>query len=88
MLSGVKPPETLLPALIVQRQVRADDLPAIAPVGGDVDVLTADVDLVVIVRRNQNREFPIEPVFHFGCRSAFRAFRPHFDIARLVLRSS
>ena len=37
-------------ALVVARQVRADDLPTIAAVGGDVHKLAADIDFVVVVR--------------------------------------
>ena len=46
MLSGVRPPEMLLPRLVVQRQVGADHLPALAAVGRAVHVLAADVDRV------------------------------------------
>ena len=36
-----------LPALVVERQIRADDLPSLAAVRRHVDVLAADVDAVM-----------------------------------------
>jgi len=43
MLSGVSPSGNLLAALVVARQVRTDDLPAIAAVGGDVHKLASHI---------------------------------------------
>ena len=50
--------------LVVERQVRADHLPALAAVGRAVHVLAADVDRVVIVRRDVQRRVPHEAVPH------------------------
>ena len=52
----------LLLALVVERQVRTDLLPALAAVGRLMDELAAGVDLVVIVRRDVERRVPDEAV--------------------------
>ena len=72
-------------ARVVARQVRADDSPAIAAVGGDVHVLAAHINLVVVVRRNGHRKFPVEPVLHLGGGGSGDVFRPHFHFSRLMI---
>src|SRR5262249_20225645 len=59
-----EPAGALLLALVVERQIRTDLLPALTAVGRLMDELTADVDLVVIVRRNVERRVPDEAVLH------------------------
>src|SRR6476659_5497042 len=53
-------PGASLFTLVVRGEIRADQHPRLAAVGRLVDVLTADVDSVVIVRRDGNREGPVE----------------------------
>src|SRR6185503_243697 len=72
----------LLPRLVVQRQIRADHLPALSAVGGLMHVLAADVDLVVVVRRNRQRHRPVEPVLQIG-GNAVGLIRPDLDVAGL-----
>src|SRR5262249_20349294 len=79
---GRQAARALLPALVVQRDVGADLLPALAAVGRLMQVLAADVNLVVIVRRDVERRVPHEPVFQIRGRSV-RILRPHFDVAQL-----
>ena len=73
----------LLPALVVQREVRTDLLPALTAVGRLVHVLAADVDSVPIVRRDRKRRRPHESILQIR-RYAVGIVRPHFDIARLA----
>src|SRR5262249_59606862 len=47
--------------------------------------LAADIHLVVIVRRNCQREFPVESVLHFGRGGAASLLGPDLDVARLVI---
>ncbi len=49
---------------VVERQIRADHLPALTAVGRPVDVLAADVDRVVVVRRDVERRVPHEAILH------------------------
>ena len=83
MLSGVRPPEIVQMRLVVQRQVRADLLPALPAVRRPVDVLAARVDRVVIVRRDGDRKRPVEAILHVTGRRADGDFRPYLDFAHL-----
>ena len=74
--------ESLL-AFVVLSQIGADDLPAIAAVGCLMNELTADVNLVVIVRRDRQRHRPHETILEICSDFAANIFRPHFDIASL-----
>src|SRR5262245_46725529 len=47
-----------------------------------MDVLTGDVDLVAIVRRNMERRVPQEPVLQVG-RWTVGVLGPHLDVAHL-----
>ena len=69
--------------LVVQRQVRADLLPALAAVRRPVDVLAARVDRVVIVRRDGDRKRPVEAILHVAGRRADGDLRPDLDFAHL-----
>src|SRR5262245_51107865 len=73
----------LLAALFVQREVGADLLPALAAVARLMEILAADVNLVVIVRRNMERRVPDEPVFQISGR-AIRVVGPDFHVAHLA----
>ena len=64
MLSGVRPPELPCAALVVEREVGPDHLPALAAVARAMHVLAADVDRVVVVRRDVERRVPHEAVLH------------------------
>ena len=75
----------LLPALVVAGQVGADDLPAIPTVRRDVDILAAHVNFIVIVRRNRNRELPVESVLCLRGAGSGNIFGPDLDLARLVI---
>src|SRR5262249_53777892 len=70
---------------VVAGEIGADDLPGVALIGGDVDVLAAHVYLVVIVRRNRQRELPIEAVLDLGRGGAAGLLGPDLDVARLVI---
>ena len=70
-------------AAVVQRQVRADHLPALAAVAGAVHVLAAHVHGVVVVRRDVDRRVPDEAVAH-ARRRAPALLRPHLDGAVLA----
>src|SRR5262249_6493158 len=72
-------------ALVVARQVRTDDLPAVAAVGGYMHVLAADVHLVMVVRRDRDRELPVEAILDFGGGRAGDGFRPDLDVAVLAV---
>src|SRR5579864_2022043 len=74
----------LLARLVVQGEVGADHLPGGAGVGGLVDVLAADVDAVVVVRGDGQRERPEEAVLQVGGRPAGRPPGPDLDAARGV----
>ena len=74
-----------MPTLVVSRQVRTYNLPAIPAVCGHVDILTAHVNLIVVVWRNGDREFPVEPVLHFCGAGPGNIFGPHLDVARLSI---
>src|SRR6185295_1743813 len=69
-------------ALVIERDVRTDLLPALTAVDRLVQVLAADVDLVVIVRRDVERRVPDEAVLQIR-RDAVRVVGPHFDVAAL-----
>src|SRR6202023_2976610 len=74
----------LLARLVVQGEVGADHLPGGAAVRGLVDVLAADVEPVVVVRGDGQRERPEEAVFQVGGRPAGRPPGPDLDAARGV----
>src|SRR5439155_478390 len=75
----------LLPALVVSCEIGTDDFPGVAAVGGDVDVLAADVNAGMIVRRNGDGELPVEAVFQFGGSGSAGLLGPHFHVARLAI---
>ena len=72
-----------LPLAVVGGQVRADLLPALAAVRGAVDMLAAHIDGVAVVRREEQREDPLEPVAQRLRRPAHRALRPHLHLPEL-----
>src|SRR5262249_4769725 len=74
----------LLPRRVALRQVRTDHLPALTAVDRAVNVLAAGVDRVVIVRRNRQRERPVEPVLRTGGSRADGHLGPDFHLARLA----
>src|SRR5262249_47175408 len=49
--------------LVVARQVRADDLPAISSIRGYVHVLAAHIHLIMVVGRDGDGELPVEAIF-------------------------
>src|SRR5215471_7149619 len=71
--------------LVVAGQVRADDLPAVAAVGGYVHVLAAHVHLIMVVRRDRDRELPVEAILDFGGGRAGDGLRPDLDVAVLAV---
>ena len=70
-------------ALVIQSQIGTDHLPAISAVGGLMNELAADVDLVVIVRRNRQGHCPDKTILEIASGLAADIFGPHFDISRL-----
>ena len=70
--------------LVAARQVRADDLPALAPVVGPEDVLPRDVEHVRVVRREDYGVRPLEPVLVVLHARAPLVLRPDRDDARLA----
>src|SRR5439155_7887227 len=62
---------------------RADHLPTVSTVSCLVNELAADVNLVVIVRRNCERHRPHETILEICSDFAANIFRPHFDVASL-----
>src|SRR5262249_10965375 len=72
-----------LAALVVERDIGTDLLPALTAVGGLMQVLTADVDPVVIVRRDVERRVPEEPVLQIRRRPVL-LIRPYFAVAHLT----
>ena len=59
-------------------------MPAVAAVGRLMNELTADVNLVVIVRRDRQRHGPDKTIFQISRHVAARIIRPHFNVARLA----
>ena len=82
MLSPVSPPERTHPAAVVQRQVRADHLPALPAVPRAVYVLAPHVDRLVVVRGDVDRGVPDEAVADAGGRPA-ALLGPYLDGAVL-----
>src|SRR5205814_6788102 len=74
----------LLLALVVERQIRADHLPALAAVRRHVDELAARVNAVVIVRRDRQRHRPHEAELHVRRREPDGALRPDLYVLRLA----
>ena len=68
---------------IVNGQVGADRLPAGAAVAGLEHFLRRDIQRVPVVRREDDREGPLEPVRHVGCRVAVVIVEPHGHVAGL-----
>src|SRR5215213_4848860 len=70
---------------VVPSQIRADDLPTAAEVGRAEKDIAGDIELVRGMRREQNREGPIEPVLEaLRADSPTIQFRPDRDIADLA----
>src|SRR5215831_123718 len=82
IVAGQPARESLL-APVVQRQIGTDFLPAVAAVSRLMHVLAADIDFVVIVRRDRQRHSPDKTIFQIGRDLTANVFRPHFYIARL-----
>ncbi len=82
---GSEPAGNSLPAFVVARQVGTDNLPAIAAISCDVHKLAAHINLVVIVRRNRDREFPVKPILHFRRGCSGNVHRPNLDFAGLAI---
>src|SRR5437899_5406233 len=74
----------LLAGFVVAGQVWADDLPTVAAIRGDMHELAAHVDLVVVLGRNGDGEFPVEAILHFGRGRASHIIGPDLDFAILV----
>ena len=68
---------------VVGGQVGADDLPGAAAVVGAMNVLAAGVDDVVVVRRDREREGPLESIANVACRPAFGVVGPDADVLRV-----
>ena len=64
---------------LVAGEVRADDVPAAAAVGRDVEVLRAGVQLLGIVGGEEDREVPLEAVLHALGAGAHGVVRPDVD---------
>src|SRR5262249_21387101 len=73
----------LLAAFVVGAEVRANHLPALAPVGRPVDVLAADIDGVVIVGRDRERHRPVEAVLQLGRGPTPCGLGPHLHATAL-----
>src|SRR5205807_8457881 len=71
--------------LVIAGQVGTDDLPRLSAVCRDVHELAADINAVVIVRGDHQRELPVEAVFHFRGGGARGLLGPNLDIAGLVV---
>ena len=71
----------LLPVLVVRRKVRTDYLPALAPVRRAVHVLAGHEERIRVVRREQQRERPLEAVLQRLGRPSAGALRPDFHVA-------
>src|SRR5580692_5842365 len=80
-----QPAGNSLPAFVVSRQVRTDNLPTVATVCCDVNKLASYIKLVVVVRRNRDGEFPIESVLRFRCGRSCNIFGPDLDFSRLAI---
>src|SRR5205085_11008711 len=80
-----EPARDLLLGLVVPGEIRRDDLPALAPVGRDVHVLAAGVDLVVVPGRDRERRVPDEAVLEVRCRPAAGRERVHLDVLPLTI---
>src|SRR6185503_14278713 len=74
----------LLVRFVVQREIGADLLPALTAIRRAVHVLTAGIDGVVIVRRERERERPVEAVLHVGRGGADGHLGPDLHLAHLA----
>src|ERR1041384_2321080 len=72
----------LLRALVVPGQIGADHLPAVAAVGGLVDVLASGVDALGVVGADGERRGPDEPVLEVGGGPPAGALRPDLHVPR------
>src|SRR5712671_4459771 len=68
-------------AFFVEGQVWADRLPRLPGVGRHHDVLSADVDPIVVVGRNQDWYVPVEAILHVGWFYAEESIWPRRDRA-------
>src|SRR6185295_2699790 len=69
-------------AAVVERQIGADRLPGLAAVGRAMHELRPRIDRVVIVRRDGDRERPVEAVLQVARGGTDRGLRPDLDLAR------
>ncbi len=69
---------------VVAGQVGADDVPALAAVGGGVEVIGGGVEFFGIVGREENGEVPLEAVLHTFCAVSDGVVGPHVDGLRFV----
>ena len=67
-------------------QVGAHDLPALTAARGAVDDVGADVDLLVIVRRDRDGERPLEAVFHVLGAADLQGLGPDRDVPAVARR--
>ena len=65
-------------------EVGRDNLPGRATVGGSVQKLRARVEVLGVMRREENGEIPLEAVAHAFSAAAHGVVRPHVDGARHV----
>src|SRR5215831_8251249 len=82
IVAGQPARESLL-APVVQRQIGTDLLPAVTAVSRLMHVLAADINFVVIVRRDRQRHSPDKTIFQISRDLTANVFRPHLDVARL-----
>src|SRR5262249_18270497 len=68
---------------VVSRQVGTDDLPALALIRSLEEHVPCRVEQVWIVRREKNREVPLESILHALGAPAHRIVRPDIDVALL-----
>ena len=70
------------PRAIIAREVGADQLPTLPVVARDMHMLTACVERLGIMRRDMDREVPLEAVLQLVGRMADRRLGPHLEIPR------
>src|ERR1043166_5186905 len=80
--AGQSAGESLL-ALVVGREIRTDHLPTLTVVSRLMNKLAADINLLMIVRRDRERKRPDEAIFHVRRRGAVNLIGPNFDAAHL-----
>src|SRR5262245_65047060 len=69
-------------ALVIGRQVGADDLPTLPAVGRDMQILAADIHSVAVVRRDVNHVRPVPAVLGSDRGRVEEFLRPYVDRAR------